>query len=75
MQAVLARRKQEARRATAREREQTAPLCAIDDLRDAAAILMFLMARVAGDPTREHVAAIEKVVRTVFQLEGSWSNE
>lgn len=68
--AVLSRRKEGARRAAAREREQTAPLRTIDDPRDAATILMFLMARVGGDPTREQIAVIEKIVRTVFELHG-----
>jgi uncharacterized tellurite resistance protein B-like protein len=68
--AVLSRRKEGARRAAAREREQTAPLRTIDDPRDAATILMFLMARVGGDPTREQITAIEKIVRTVFELDG-----
>ena len=35
-----------------------------------ATILMFLMARVGGDPTREQIAVIEKIVRTVFELHG-----
>jgi len=37
-----ARRKEEARRAQAREMERTAPLRAIDDPRDAATVLMLL---------------------------------
>jgi uncharacterized tellurite resistance protein B-like protein len=68
--AVFSRRKEETRRAAARELERTAPLRAIDDPRDAATILMFLIARVGGDPTREQIAAIEEIVRTVFVFEG-----
>jgi uncharacterized tellurite resistance protein B-like protein len=67
---VFSRRKEEARRSVARERERTAALRAIDDPRDGAIILMFLMARVSGDPTREQIATIEKTVRSVFAFNG-----
>ena len=66
VQGIFTRRKEEARRAAARERERTASLRAMDDPRDAAIILMLLMARIAGDPTREQVAAIEQQARTAF---------
>ena len=39
---------------------------AIDDPRDAAMILMLLMARVGGDPTREQIAAVEQQARAAF---------
>jgi uncharacterized tellurite resistance protein B-like protein len=68
-QAIFAHRKEQARRAAARERERAACLRAIDDPRDAAIILMLLMARVAGDPTREHIAAIEKLACEVFAFQ------
>src|SRR5215470_5753468 len=58
-----ARRKDEARRAQARER--SAPLRAIDDPRDAATVLMLLIAR-GGDPTAKQIATIEKTMRVVF---------
>jgi uncharacterized tellurite resistance protein B-like protein len=61
-----AQRKEEARRQEAREASRLAPLRAIDDPRDAAAILMLLIARTHGDPTREQIAAIENKLRTVF---------
>jgi len=61
-----AQRKEEARRAAARESARLAPLRAIDDPRDAAAILMVLIARQNGDPTREQIAFIEERLRTVF---------
>ena len=48
-----AQRKEEARRHAAREAARLAPLRAVDDPRDAAAILMLLVARADGDPTRE----------------------
>ena len=51
VQSILTRRKEEARRAAVRERERSASLRAIDDPRDAAMILMLLMARIPGDPT------------------------
>jgi uncharacterized tellurite resistance protein B-like protein len=64
-----AQRKEAERLARARESHRNAPLRAIDDPRDAAVILMLLMAREGGDPTREQIAAIEKIVRTTFGFE------
>src|SRR5580704_19390915 len=66
MQEASARRKDAARLAKARESERQAPLRAVDDPRDAAVILMLLMARVGGDPTREQIAVIEKMSHSVF---------
>ena len=60
-----ARRKEEARRAQAREMERTAPLRAIDDPRDAATVLMLLIPR-GRDPTARQIAAIEEIMRVVF---------
>ena len=60
-----ARRKDEARRAQARESEQTAPLRAVDDPRDAATILMLLIPR-GSDPTARQVATIEAAMREGF---------
>jgi uncharacterized tellurite resistance protein B-like protein len=67
--AKQAQRKEADRLARAKEAERNAPLRAIDDPRDAAVILMLLMAREGGDPTREQIAAIEKMVRTTFGFE------
>jgi len=64
-----AQRKEEARRLAAREASRTAPLRAVDDPRDAAAILMLLVARAHGDPTREQIVAIENKMRDVFGFE------
>ena len=61
-----AERKEEARKREAKELARTSTLRAIDDPRDAAAILMLLVARVHGDPTREQIAAIENFLRTEF---------
>ena len=61
-----AERKEEARRQAARESARTASLRAVDDPRDAAAILMLLIARENGDPTREQIVAIEQKLRDVF---------
>ena len=69
VRASFAKRKEEARRAASRERERTACLRGVDDPREAATILMLLMARVGGDPTREHIAAIERLIRVVFGFE------
>jgi uncharacterized tellurite resistance protein B-like protein len=64
-----AQRKEDARRREAREASRLAPLRAVDDPRDAAAILMLMVARAHGDPTREQIAIIENKLRTVFGLE------
>ena len=62
-------REDDAKRAAAREASRLAPLRAVDDPRDAAAILMLLIARANGDPTRERIALIEEKMRTVFGFE------
>jgi hypothetical protein len=62
-------RKETDRLVRARESERRAPLRAVDDPREAAGILMLLMARQGGDPTREQIAAIENTVRTTFGFE------
>jgi uncharacterized tellurite resistance protein B-like protein len=67
--AKRAQRKDAERLANARAVERIAPLRALDDPRDAAVVLMLLMARETGDPTREHIAAIERIVRTTFGFE------
>jgi len=59
------RRKDEARRAQARESERNAPLRAIDDPRDAATVLMLLIPR-GRDATAKQIATIEEKMRTVF---------
>jgi uncharacterized tellurite resistance protein B-like protein len=64
-----AQRKEAARRLAARETSRLAPLRAIDDPRDAAAVLMLLIARHDGDPTREQIALIESKLRNVFGFE------
>ena len=63
-----ARREDEARRAKARELEQTAPLRAIDDPRDAATVLMLLIPR-GSDPTHAQIAAIRETMRDVFGID------
>jgi hypothetical protein len=60
-----ARRKDQERREKTRELEQTAPLRAVDDPRDAAVILMLLIPR-GRDPTAQQIALIEETMRTVF---------
>jgi hypothetical protein len=66
LQAKRAQRKDSERIGRARETERIAPLRAVDDPRDAAITLMLLIAREGGDPTREHIAAIEKIARSTF---------
>jgi hypothetical protein len=62
-----ARRKEEARRTQSRELQQTAPLRAIDDPRDAATVLMLLIPR-GRDPTAKQLATIEEIMRGVLSL-------
>jgi hypothetical protein len=59
------RRKQDARRAEARELERSAPLRAVDDPRDAATVLMLLIPR-GRDPTAKQIATIEETMRAVL---------
>ncbi len=66
MQAQRAQRKDTQRVKRAHESQRLAPLHAVDDPRDAAMVLMILMAREGGDPTREHLAAIEKIAGATF---------
>jgi uncharacterized tellurite resistance protein B-like protein len=66
LQQRAAQHEEEARRLAAREASRMAPLRAIDDPRDAAAILMLLVARAHGDTTREQIEAIENKMRHVF---------
>src|SRR6516225_1420483 len=63
------KRKAEARRAAPRERERTACLRAVAAPRPAATISMLLIARVGGDPTKEHITAIERLIRVTFGFE------
>ena len=62
-------REDDAKRAAAREASRLVPLRAVDDPRDAATVLMLLIARANGDPTRERIALIESKLRTVFGFE------
>jgi hypothetical protein len=66
--AKSAHRKDEARKALARDLERTGPLRAVDDPRDAATVLMLLIPR-GGDPTQPQIAAIEDNLRGVFGFE------
>jgi len=54
------------RRQAALAKERSAPIVAIDDPRDAALVLMLLIARDATAPSREQYAAVEEKARTVF---------
>ena len=64
-----ARRKEEARKAEARELDRTACLRAVEDPRDAATILMLLIAR-GGDPTPQQITAIEQTLSRTFGFQG-----
>jgi len=72
-QAKAAQRRDQERVAKARENGRLSPLRAIDDPRDAAAVLMVLAARTGGDPSREQMAAIEDILRTAFGFEAELS--
>ena len=69
VRAALDQRRNAARRKKALETERAAPVAAIDDPRDAAIVLMLLIARTADAPTREQYAAVEEQARSVFGLE------
>jgi hypothetical protein len=58
-----AAQQEKAAREAVRERLRTAHLRTVDDPREAAAILMLLLAREQGDPTREQIALIEDKLR------------
>jgi hypothetical protein len=58
--------RQQRRLMQARASEHIAPLRAVEDPRDAAIILMLLIAKVDHDPTREHIAAVEASARSAF---------
>ena len=59
------RKRDAQRRAAAIERQRMAPLRSIADARDAAAVLMVLVASQRGVPTPEQNAAIEREMREV----------
>jgi hypothetical protein len=65
LRARVARNKEAARRAASRALEQSAPLRAIDDPRDAATVLMLLICR-SREATEAQTALIETTMRTVF---------
>jgi hypothetical protein len=65
----IARRRDEERRRKALESQRTAPLQAIDDPRDAAIVLMLLIAGIADAPTREQYATVEATARSIFGFE------
>ena len=56
------------RRESALQAERTAPLRSIEDPRDAATVLMCLVARQRGVPTPEQQAAIERQLKEVLEL-------
>jgi|SRR5829696_6243630 len=60
------RKRDAQRRAAAIERQRMAPLRSIADARDAAAVLMVLVASQRGVPTPEQNAAIEREMREVL---------
>lgn len=63
------RRKEEARKAEARERGRTASLRAVEDPRDAAMVLMLLIPR-GSDPSPRQITAIEETAGRAFGFAG-----
>src|SRR5215212_712981 len=66
---AMARRRDEKRRRKALESQRSAPLQAVDDPRDAAIVLMLLIAAIADAPTREQYATVEVTARSAFGFE------
>jgi hypothetical protein len=64
------RKRDEARRIAALVSKRSAPLRSIEDARDAAGLLMCLVARQRGVPTPEQKAAIEQQMTEVLDLGG-----
>src|SRR5262249_46065769 len=69
IQEARAQRRDVERKRKALEGQRSAPIQAVDDPRDAAIVLMLLIARSAEAPTREQYAAIEDTARRVFGFE------
>src|SRR5215212_3291682 len=65
----MSRRRNEERRRKALASQHTAPLQAVDDPRDAAIVLMLLIAGIADAPTREQYATVEATARSAFGFE------
>jgi hypothetical protein len=65
----MSRRRNEERRRKALETQHIAPLQAVDDPRDAAIVLMLLIAGIADAPTREQYATVEATARSAFGFE------
>jgi cytochrome c-type biogenesis protein CcmH/NrfG len=63
LQRQKAQQQEKAAREAVRERLRTAQLRTVNDPREAAAILMLLLAREHGDPTREQIWLIEDKLR------------
>jgi hypothetical protein len=66
---LLSIRRNSRRRESALAKERVAPITALHDPRDAALVLMLLIAREASAPTREQYAAIEGKARSVFAFD------
>src|ERR1051325_1982450 len=69
IQEARAQRRDAERKRKALESQRSAPLQAIDDPREAAIVLMLLIARGGDAPTREQYAAVEDPARRVFGFE------
>jgi uncharacterized tellurite resistance protein B-like protein len=69
---MSAQRKEEARQAVVRPTLCHGPLQAVDDPRDAAIILMLVLARSDGEVTPAQAAAVESIARTHFECEDDW---
>jgi hypothetical protein len=71
---MLSIRRNARRRQQAQVKEHSAPIAAVDDPRDAALILMLLIAGDASAPTREQYVAIEERARVVLGFDKDLSD-
>jgi uncharacterized tellurite resistance protein B-like protein len=69
---LRAQRKEAARQACMHEASRHGPLRVVDDPREAAMILMLVLARGDGETTSEQIAAVEGIARAQFEFEDDW---
>src|SRR4051812_39310286 len=69
---LRAQRKEGAREACVHEASHHGPLRVVDDPREAAMILMLVLARGDGETTSEQLATVEGIARAQFDFEDDW---
>ena len=70
IEAALGARRDSKRRAAALDSQARAPIKSINDPREAATVLLFLVARQKGDYSAAQLAAIEQEMRGTMAIEG-----